>query len=108
MQDWKEFNDLKNEGWKANTQDEYTNWQAKVKEWYGKQKLTDWDKEQIKQQLEKINNTKQEFFNKQKNKKQFQPKQSYIFREDEGRAFIKLCETFSQFLEQKMSLSELG
>ena len=45
---------------------------------------------------------------KQFNKKQFvpQPKQSYIFREDEGQAFIKLCETFSQFLQQKMSLLE--
>ena len=47
---------------------------------------------------------------KQFNKKQFvaQPKQSYIFREDEGQAFIKLCETFSQFLQQKMSLSDLA
>ena len=102
MKDWKEFNDLKNEGWKANTQDEYTNWQAKVKEWYSKQELTDWDKEQIKQQLEKLNTAKQEFFNKQKNKKQFQPKQSYIFREDEGRSFTRLCNALADFLEKKV------
>lgn len=51
---------------------------------------------------------KEPYLNKQANKAKFvaQPKQSYIFREDEGQAFIKLCETFSQFLQQKMSLSE--
>ena len=53
---------------------------------------------------------KEPYFNKLENKKQFiaQPKQSYIFREDEGQAFIKLCETFSQFLQTKMSLSDLA
>lgn len=48
---------------------------------------------------------------KQFNKKQFvpQPKQNYIFREGaESEAFVKLCNTISQFLEIKMSLSELG
>lgn len=47
---------------------------------------------------------------KQFNKKQFvpQPKQSYIFREGaESEAFIRLCNTISQFLEQKMSISEI-
>lgn len=102
MKDWKEFNDLKNEGWKSNTQDEYTNWQTKVKDWYSKQQLTDWDKDQIKQQLEKINNAKQEFFNKQKNKKQFQPKQSYIFREDEGKSFIRLCNALAEYFNAKL------
>ena len=45
---------------------------------------------------------------KQFNKKQFvpQPKQSYIFREDEGQAFIKLCNAFSQFLNAKTSVYE--
>lgn len=108
MQDWKEFNELKNEGWKTKTQDEYTSWQGKVKEWYKNQtELTDWDKDQIKVQLQKINENKEEYFRKKQ--KQYQPKQNYIFREGaESEAFIRLCNTISQFLEMKMSLSELG
>ncbi len=43
------------------------------------------------------------FKEKQFNKKTFQsaPKQSFIFREEEGKAFIQLCETLSQFLRLK-------
>lgn len=51
---------------------------------------------------------KEKYFQQQGQKKVFPAKQSYIFREDEGQAFIKLCETFSQFLQQKMSLSDLA
>lgn len=51
---------------------------------------------------------KEPYFNKQANKAKFvaQPKQSYIFREDEGQAFIKLCNAFSQFLNAKTSVYE--
>ena len=65
-------------------------------------------KQNLVDSIAKMWKYKEPYLNKQANKAKFvaQPKQSYIFREDEGQAFIKLCETFSQFLQQKMSLSE--
>ena len=41
---------------------------------------------------------------KQFNKKQFvpQPKQSYIFREDEGLAFTRLCNALADFFNAKL------
>lgn len=43
---------------------------------------------------------------KQFNKKQFvpQPKQSYIFREDEGQSFSRLCNALADFLEKKTKM----
>lgn len=100
MQDWTEFNKLKDTGWKTKTQDEYAKWQAEVKEWYHKQELTDWDKEQIKKQLEKINENKQAYFAKHKFVPQ--PKQSFIFREGaESEAFVRLCNALTDYLEKK-------
>lgn len=52
---------------------------------------------------------KEKYFQQQGQKKVFPAKQSYIFREGaESEAFIRLCNTISQFLQTKMSLSELG
>lgn len=100
MQNWKEFNAMKDAAWKTKTQDEYTKWQEEFKEWYHKQELTEWDKEQIKNQLEKINENKKTYFSK----KQYvtQPKQSYIFREDEGRAFVRLANALADYIEKKL------
>lgn len=89
MKDWKEFNELKDLGWKTKTQEEYAKWQADVKEWYRKQELTDWDKEQIKKQLEKINENKQAYFNKQQNKKQFTQKVTFLLQDDLAAALTK-------------------
>lgn len=99
MKDWTEFNAMKDAGWKTKTLQEYNEWKEKVKEWYANQELTDWDKEQIKKQLEKINENKQAYFNKPQFKGQ--PKQSYIFREDEGQAFTRLCNALATYLEKK-------
>lgn len=99
MKDWKEFNKLKDVGWKTKTQDEYTQWQAEIKEWYHKQELTDWDKEQIKKQLEKINENKQAYFNKQQGKKQYQPKVTFLLQDDLAHALTKYIELQTKLLE---------
>lgn len=44
---------------------------------------------------------KEPYFNKLENKKQFQPKQSFIFRENEGEAFTRLCNALADYLEKK-------
>jgi hypothetical protein len=52
---------------------------------------------------------KEKYFQQQGQKKVFPAKQSYIFREGaESEAFVKLCNTISQFLQTKMSLSDLA
>ena len=108
MKDWKEFNNLKDLGWKTKTQEEYTKWQADIKEWYHKQELTDWDKEQIKKQLEKINENKQAYFNKQQSKKQFTPKVTFLLQPELAEAltaYIKLKTIeLSMELEAKKSI----
>jgi signal recognition particle GTPase len=45
---------------------------------------------------------KEPYFNKLENKKQFQPKQSYILRENEGLAFTRLCNALADYLEKKL------
>lgn len=104
MKDWTEFNAMKDAGWKTKTLQEYNKWKQNVKEWYANQELTDWDKEQIKKQLEKINDNKQEYFNKPQFKGQ--PKQSYIFRPEEGETFIKLANALTEFLLIKIKSHE--
>jgi len=51
------------------------------------------------QTITKIYSYKEKLFNK----KTFvaQPKQSYIFRENEGEAFVRLCNALADFLEKK-------
>lgn len=107
MKDWKEFNEMKNEGWKTKTQEEYTNWQGKIKEWYKNQtELTDWDKDQIKVQLQKINENKEEYFKKKP--KVFTPKVTYLLQDDLAKAlteYIKLKTIeLSMELEAKKSI----
>lgn len=104
--------DLKNRFYNAKTQDEWNQIKEDFKVVMAKAKelmTPDFYEKYNKGTLDAITKI-YTYKEKQFNKAKFvaQPKQSYIFREDEGQAFIKLCETFSQFLEQKMSLSELG
>lgn len=110
MKDWKEFNNLKDLGWKTKTQEEYTKWQADVKEWYHKQELTDWDKEEIKKQLEKINENKKVYFNKQQSKKQFTPKVTFLLQDDLAAALTKFIQLktieLSMELEARKSIED--
>lgn len=110
MKDWKEFNAMKDAGWKTKTQDEYTKWQTEIKEWYHKQELNEWEKEQIKKQLEKINENKQAYFNKQQNKKQYQPKVTYLLQDELAQAlteYIKLKTKQLQYeLETKKTMEK--
>lgn len=101
MKDWKEFNELKNEGWKTKTQEDYTNWQNRIKEWYKNQtELTDWDKDQIKKQLEKINENKQAYFNKPQFKGQ--PKKTFLLQDDLAAALTKYIELQTKLLEYQL------
>lgn len=102
MKDWKEFNAMKDAGWKTKTQDEYTKWQTEIKEWYHKQELNEWEKEQIKKQLEKINENKQAYFNKQQNKKQFQPKVTYLLQPELAEALTKFIQLKTIQLSMEM------
>lgn len=102
MKDWTEFNAMKDAGWKTKTLQEYNEWKEKVKEWYANQELTDWDKEQIKKQLEKINDNKQAYFEKQQNKKQYQPKVSYLLQPELAQALTEYIKMKTLQLRMQM------
>lgn len=102
--------ELKDKFYNAKTQDEWDNYKKELTTLLDRAKelMTPEFFEKYRQGTIDVIAKMYTFKEKQFNKPKYtpQPKQSYIFREDEGQAFIKLCETFSQFLEQKMSLSE--
>lgn len=47
---------------------------------------------------------KEKFFQQQGQKKQYPVKSSFIFREDEGQAFSRLCNALADFLEKKTKM----
>lgn len=57
-------------------------------------------KQGVVDSVSKMYKYKQNLFN-QGQKKSFSPKQNYIFRENEGEAFIKLCEALTEFLGRR-------
>lgn len=52
--------------------------------------------------VSKMYSFKQKWFEQQGQKKQWPVKQSYIFRENEGEAFTRLCNTLADYLEKKL------
>lgn len=58
-------------------------------------------KEGVIASIKKMYDAKQAYFNKAKEKKTYPVKSSYIFREEEGKAFIELCNAMSNYLNLK-------
>lgn len=56
--------------------------------------------ESVQKRVDKQRQFKQPYWEKMKNRPVFQAKQSYIFREDEGKAFISLCEAIVKHLNK--------
>lgn len=58
-------------------------------------------KEGVIASVKKMYDAKQAYWNKAKEKKTYPVKSSYIFREEEGKAFIELCNAMSNYLNLK-------
>ena len=95
-------NVILDEMYKAKTQDE---WESEMKKLIPlkadaqKNGWTDW-LEAVQKRVDKQRQFKQPYWEKMKNRPVFQAKQSYIFREDEGKAFISLCEAIVKHLDK--------
>ena len=98
--------DVKNRFYNSKTQDEWNKIKedykvvmAKAKELMTPEFYENYNKG-VQDAIAKIYSYKE----KQFNKKQFvaQPKQSYIFREDEGQAFIGLCNALTNYLNWRV------
>lgn len=100
------FNQLKKDLWAINEKDKIEPITKAVKDLLLEAKNTLSEnayskfKENIVNQYQDSLKKKTDFLEK---KKSFPVKQNYIFREDEGKAFINLCNSLSRLIEQKLN-----
>ena len=96
------FNDWKKKLWSANEAETFENLLEDFKTWYkGQTFRNDEEKELFNQQIVDLKEKKTNFYNKQKSHPQV-VKNSYIFREEEGKAIIALCNTVTELLKIKI------
>lgn len=100
--DYKVYNTKKAEGWKTNTKEDFEKWLSEFRQWFQCQTFRNGEeKEQFAQQIKDLKEKKEVYFEKGRT---FQKKESFIFRPEEGAAFIRLCDALSGYLN-KMSAS---
>lgn len=102
MIDYNLFNQYKAAGWKCNTKEEFEKWQETFKEYWGELEFSNAEqKQRLLDQIKDLTAKKEAYFEKGRT---FQKKESFIFRPEEGAAFIRLCDALSGYLN-KMSAS---
>lgn len=62
--------------------------------------LSDTYKEKLRGYVKNLRTKKQEYWKKFANKPAYAPKSSFIFREEEGKAFIGLCNALTAYLNR--------
>ena len=60
--------------------------------------LSDTYKEKLRGYVKNLRTKKQEYWKKFANKPTYTPKSSFIFREEEGKAFVQLCNALAAYL----------
>lgn len=99
--------ELKNKFYATKTQEEWDACKEELKVIYDKaSKLMDKAfyeqyKDGVNASILKMYECKKKYF-EQGNRKQFPVKNSFIFREDEGRAFSRLCNAIADYFEKKL------
>lgn len=97
MVDYQLFNQYKAAGWKCNTREEFEKWQETFKEYWNELEFANAEqKQRLLDQIKDLKEKKEAYFNKSRN---FAPKSSYIFRENEGLAFERLCNALAGYLQ---------
>ena len=99
--DFDVFNQWKSEGYAKKTEEEYNQWKNAFKTWFRGHEWTDWERNLVVEQIKKLHDTKKAWFEKQKSRPNI-TKTNYIFREEEGRAFARLCDAIATYLEKKV------
>lgn len=99
--DFNEFNEWKSQGFKTKTEQEYQAWQESFKTWYSGREWTDWEKNLIKEQIGKLNEQKQAWFEKQKTHPQI-VRNSYIFQDNLANAVADLCGALTKYINSKI------
>ena len=96
--DWTNFNELKKKAWKTNSQDEWDQVKAEYRTMFERydEETRPYFKEKTAQQLADILEKKKPQWGRPK----FAPKESYIFREEEGKAFIALATALADYLNR--------
>lgn len=98
--DYKIFNEEKKKGWACNTREDFEKWLAEFREWFQCQIFRNGEeKEQFAQQIKDLKEKKEAYFSKQWNRPVVN---HYILRENEGIAFINLCNALAEYLNNKI------
>lgn len=98
---YQEFNEKKKAGYAANTKEEFATWQTDFKQWWNGQTFAnDEQKQNLLQQIKDLTDKKTAWLDKQGNRPTV-VRNSYILREDEGKAFARLCNALAEYLEAK-------
>lgn len=98
--DYKIYNTKKAEGWKTNTKEDFEKWLTEFREWFQCQIFRNGEeKEQFAQQIKDLKEKKEAYFSKQGNRPVVN---HYILRENEGLAFINLCNALAEYLNNKI------
>jgi hypothetical protein len=100
MQNWNEFNQWKKAGWSANTQDEYNQWKAVFKEWYKIQKLNEFERTKIKEQIKALDDAKNAYFAKQKSRPQ--PKVTYLLQPSLAEALTEYLKVMTELKKAEL------
>lgn len=96
-----EFNEKKKAGYAANTKEEFTNWQTEFKQWWSEQTFTNEEQKQnLLAQIKDLTDKKNAWLEKQGNRPTV-VRNNYILRDDEGKAFARLCNALAEYLEGK-------
>lgn len=101
MIDLKTFNAYKTEAYQTKTKEDYDEWKKNFTVWWRGQEIAPELKENLLKQIKDLDEKKNAYFDKYKNKPQV-IKNNYIFREEEGEAFIALCNTLIELVNFKI------
>ena len=97
MVDYQLFNQYKAAGWKCNTKEEFQKWQETFKEYWNELDFANAEqKQRLLEQIKELKAKKEAYFDKSRT---FPKKESFIFRPEEGVAFIRLCNSLSAYLD---------
>ncbi len=100
MVDYQLFNNYKAAGWKCNTKEEFQKWQETFKEYWNELEFSNAEqKQRLLDQIKDLKEKKEAYFSKQGNRPVVN---HYILRENEGLAFINLCNALAEYLNNKI------
>jgi len=103
---WKTLQGLKDELFRTKDEASFNEAVNKIGAFVKENDMTEAQKQKLRDYTNNLKQKKKDWWEKQMNKPAYTPKSSYIFREDEGKAFVQLCNALAAYLTQKTNDSD--